>query len=83
VIPVTPIRKVEGHKILKSAVFEFDNKNYIAIKSNSSLAVIPINILGANQGMYIFETNEAINGKLALISSVSIVQGHLLGLGVE
>ena len=80
---MTPISNIEGHKILKSAVFEFENKNYIAIKSNSSLAVIPINILGANEDMYIFETDEVINGKQALISSVSIVQGHLLNLGVE
>jgi len=83
VIKVTPIQKIEGYKLTKTAIFEFENKNYIAIKENKSLSLIPVELIGTAEGEYIFTTKEAIEGKKGLISSVSILQGILLSLGVE
>jgi hypothetical protein len=82
-IKVTPIQNIDGFKIAKSAIFEFENKNYIAIKVKEALSLIPINIIGTNEGEYIFTTNENVDAKQALISSVSIIQGSLLSLGAE
>lgn len=82
-LKVTPIKHIKGYKIAKSAIFEFENNNYIAIKVKEALSLIPINIMGTNEGEYIFTTKEMIEGKKALISSVSIIQGSLLSLGVE
>lgn len=83
VIKVNPVHNIAGFKIKKSAIFEFENNNYVAIKNNEALSLIPINIIGTNAGEYIFTTKENINGKQGLTSSVSILQGNLLSLGAE
>ena len=83
VIKVTPIQNIDGYKIAKAAIFEFENKNYIAIKTKEALSLIPIDLIGTSAGEYIFTTNENIEGKQGLISSVSILQGSLLSLGAE
>lgn len=86
VINVTPIHKVDGYKIAKAAIFEFDDNNYIALKGEKLLSLIPIDLMGTSEGEYIFTTNEGIEnieGKQGLISSVSILQGSLLSLGAE
>jgi hypothetical protein len=83
IIKVTPVKHMTGYKVSKSAVFEFENKNYIAIKLNESLSLIPIELIGLSEEEYIFTTKESIEGRQALISSVSILQGSLLSLGAE
>jgi hypothetical protein len=82
-IKVTPIQSIDGYTIAKSAIFEFENKNYIAIKVNAALSLVPINLIGTSEEGYIFTTAENIDAKQALISSVSILQGSLLSLGAE
>ena len=82
-IKVTPIQNIDGFKIAKSAIFEFENKNYIAIKVKEALSLIPINIIGTSGDEYIFTTKENIDTKQALTSSVSNLQGSLLSLGAE
>lgn len=82
-INVVPVNSIQGYKIYKSAVFEFDNSNYIAIKVEDKLSLVPINIIGSSDGQYIFSTKENIEGRQGLVSSVSILQGSLLNLGVE
>jgi len=82
-IKVTPVQKLNGYKIVKSAIFEFENENFITIKNKEMLSVIPVELLGASEGEYIFTTKEDIEGEQVLISSVSIIQGNLLSLGAE
>jgi len=82
-IKVIPIMNIDGFKIAKSAIFEFENNNYIAIKKNEALSLIPIKLIGTSAGEYIFTTQKNIDGKQGLISSVSILQGNLLSLGAE
>lgn len=83
VIKVNPVHSITGFKIAKSAIFEFENNNYVAIKDKEELSLIPINIISTSAGEYIFTTKESIGGKQGLISSVSILQGNLLSLGAE
>lgn len=82
-IRVIPIKKITGYKIAKSAVFEFENNNYIAIKADDALALIPVSLMGATQGEFIFTTKNPIDDEQVLISSVSILQGSLFSLGGE
>lgn len=82
-ITVTPIRHINGFKVAKSAIFEYENKDYIALKVNDALSLVPIHLLGTNEANYIFTTKEHIESKHALISSVSILQGSLLNLGTD
>lgn len=83
IIKVQPVQKIQGYKISKSAIFEFENKNHVAIKLKESLSLIPIKLIGTSEEDYIFTTTENIGGQQGLVSSVSILQGNLLSLGAE
>lgn len=83
VVKVTPIQGFTGYKINKSAIFEFEDKNYIAIKSEDELSVINVNLFGTKGSNYYFTTHIDVEDRKSLITSVSIVQGHLLNLGSE
>lgn len=80
---VTPVYQQNAFTINKTAVFEFENKNYIAIKNDEQLNLVTINILNANNQNFIFQSNIPLANKIALTSSVSAVQGVLLNLGDE
>lgn len=88
IITVTPIQKFNGYSVNKSAIFEFENNNYLAIKSDKDLAIINVNLLGEKYDHYYFTSthplkDKSLEGEKALTSSVSILQGHLLNLGAE
>ncbi len=85
VIKLTPIQDFKGYKIKKSAVFEFEDNNYIAIESGDELNIININLFGTKGDEYYFTANIDIDieNRKGLISSVSILQGYLLNLGTE
>jgi len=80
---ITPIYQQNAYTIDKTAVFEFENNNYIAIKNNSQLNLIVINILNAHDDQFIFQSDAVLANRVALTSSVSAVQGILLDLGDE
>lgn len=82
-VKVIPIQKMTGYKTSKSALFEFKNKNYIAIKSGDVASLITVELIGANNDEYYFTANTDLRNKQVLTSSTSILQGLLLGLGVE
>ena len=82
-VKVTPVQTFKGYKIAKSAIFEFENQNFIALKNDNALSVVPIVLMGANESDFIFTTESDIEGKQVLVSSVSILQGSLLSLGAE
>ena len=83
VINLTPVHDFEGYKLKKSAFFELNNKNYIAVKSGDNIDIININLFGSIGDEYYFSTESDIENKQGLISSVSILQGYLLHLGTE
>jgi len=82
-VVITPIYDQTAFVINKSAVFEFDNQNYIAIKQGEQLNLVSINILNSTEEHYIFASEVDINNAKALVTSVSAVQGVLLNLGDE
>ena len=82
-VKLSPIRNFVGYKVLKKSIFEFNDKNYIAIKSGNNLSLIPIVVVGANNNAYYVTAKKDISSKKALVSSVSILQGKLLELGGE
>ena len=82
-IKATPIQNFEGYKINKKAIFEFEDVDYIAIKSDKEVAIIAVNLFDSMGNEYYFTTNESLENKKGLVSSVSILQGHLLNLGAE
>jgi hypothetical protein len=82
-VKLTPILNFDGYKVPKSSIFELNDKDYIAIKYEDKVSLISILIVGANNKEYYITTKQDISNKKALVSSVSILQGKLLELGVE
>jgi hypothetical protein len=82
-VKLTPILSFDGYKIPKSSLFEFNEKNVIAIKSANEVYLVPVVIVGANHDEYYVTSKEDISNQQALASSVSILQGKLLELGAE
>jgi hypothetical protein len=82
-IKATPVNKLVGYKIIKSAVFEFEDINYIAIKTGDSINLQVIELKGSQDGEFYFTTPNNVDNKHVLVSSVSVLQGILLNLGAE
>ncbi|KGJ87559.1 RND family efflux transporter [Colwellia psychrerythraea] len=82
-IKLSPILKFDGYKVPKSSIFELNDKDYIAIKFEDKLSLIPVFIVGATQKEYYVSASEDISKTKVLVRSVSILQGKLLALGLE
>jgi hypothetical protein len=82
-VVVTPVYDQKAYVIKKSAVFEFDNKNYVGVKTSTMLNLVEVNLLGSTAGSYFFSSNEALTDQEILVTSLSAIQGILLELGGE
>jgi len=82
-IVVTPIYKQAAFAINKSAIFEFENNNYVAVKNSQQIDLVKIELISSTSEEYIFTSEEDLLGKEVLVTSVSAIQGLLLGLGEE
>lgn len=80
-VVLTPQFSQTANKIIKSAVFELDNKDYIAIKNGENLTLINVNIIDKQGDYFIFTAQQELVSSFALSSSVSIAQGLFMGLG--
>jgi len=80
---VTPVYQQTAFSLNKSAVFEFEDRNYIAIKSEQKLSLVVINILSSTSDSYLINADTDLQNKQVLVSSVSAIQGVLLELGGE
>ena len=82
-IKAVPVKKITGYSVAKSALFEFENTNYIAVKADEHLEFVPVQLIGSRNQDFIFSANIPLNNRQVLISSVSALQGMLLHLGRE
>lgn len=82
-VVVTPVYDQSAYRIEKSAVFEFENKDYIAVKNKQQLQLIEIDLVNSTATDYIFISQLDLLNKSVLVTSVSALQGILLALGGE
>jgi hypothetical protein len=82
-IVVTPVYDQKAYVIKKSAIFEFKNKNYVAVKAPKALNLVEINLLSSTEDRYFFSSTELLTDQEILVTSVSAIQGVLLELGGE
>lgn len=82
-ITVTPFYSQNAFRIPKSAVFSWDGAQYVFVKKNTTLVNLQVNLLSSEAGHYIAQVQQADAAIEVLVSSVSAVQGLLLGLGGE
>ena len=80
---VSPVYKQSAYKIVKSAVFEFNNKDYIAVKNNQELQLVEVTLINSTDNEYIFTSEMNVDNKQVATSSLSAIQGVLLELGGE
>lgn len=80
---VTPYLRAEVYQVARAAVFQWQKSTYILFRAGDKLLASQVELMGAVGPDYLLQTRDTIAGKDILVSSVSAVQGVLLGLGGE
>lgn len=79
----TPFYKKEAYQVLKAAVFSVKGKDYILVRKENRLESINVTLITATEYDYLLSSEIDLTGASVLITSVSAVQGVLIGLGGE
>ena len=79
----TPFLKQAAFQISKKALFDLEGKDHILIRSKQKLKSIEVFLLNSIADNYYFTTSVSLGNVEVLTSSVSAIQGILLGLGGE
>ena len=66
-----------------SSVYFFEGEYYAGAKEGAELVPVAVTVLGRYDGQLLIADNAQLKNAQILISSVSAVQGILLGLGGE
>lgn len=83
VLATPMIRSVNTYRLPKSAVFQLARENYVLVHSGEMLTAVSVVLLGAQGDNYLLRAPRGLEQAEVLVSSVSAVQGILLGLGGE
>ena len=80
----TPMVRVDdAYRVPRSAVFRLERENYVLVRDGESLLAVAVTPLAAEAGDYVLQAADVLRNAEVLVSSVSAVQGILLGLGGE
>jgi hypothetical protein len=83
-LPVTPLLRAPGsYAIPRAAVFQMGRDTLVLMRDNERLLPVAVTLLGTRNGDYVLRAESSLDGRQVLVSSVSAVQGLLLGLGSE
>jgi len=77
------VRASNAYRVKQSAVFTLQRESYIWLRRGDVLAAVAVTVQAAEGDFYVVRCEESLAGQDVLISSVSAVQGVLLGLGEE
>lgn len=80
---VTPVYKVQAYKIPMASVFQWQRATSILVRSGEQLRAVKVTLLVSDGDDYIVTAEESLQNAAVLATSVSAVQGILLGLGDE
>lgn len=82
-VMVTPVIEASGLSLPASSVYFFEDRYFTLVKQGAMLTPVAVEVLGRHGGQLLIAENPAISHTQVLTSSVSAVQGILLGLGGE
>lgn len=82
VLIATPEYKTNAYQVKQSAVFNLNGDNYIFIQNKQNYEAVKVTLVTSQENTYIVQSAELIDKQKVLVSSVSAVQGILLGLGI-
>ncbi|TGD74845.1 HlyD family secretion protein [Mangrovimicrobium sediminis] len=80
---VRPFYAVAGYEIPREALLHWNGQPALLLRAGPRLQLAPVEILGATATGYYVDSEASLAGADILASSVSAVQGILLGLGGE
>jgi len=78
-----PLLRTAGYRLPKRAVFQWQGASHVLLRDAQSVQAIPVTLLGSEADDYVLRCNRSLAGREILVSSVSAVQGLLMGLGGE
>ncbi|MEQ9463591.1 MAG: hypothetical protein RJQ10_08005 [Haliea sp.] len=83
VLSATPLYRHEAFLLPRSAVFTWEEKAYVLLRGDGVLQLAPVSLLQPVGDDYAVTSSIDLQGRAVLSSSVSAVQGVLMGLGGE
>jgi len=82
-VSVKPYFQQKAYRLNKQAVFSLEGDDHILVRQGEVLKLVKISLLASVADDYIFSSGEVLTNASVLVSSVSAVQGLLIGLGGE
>lgn len=79
----TPLLRTSAYAVPRSAVFQWGEGSYVILRQGEALLPVPVMLLASQGPDYILQSETELQGRAVLVSSVSAVQGVLMGLGGE
>jgi hypothetical protein len=80
---VTPLLRTEAYSVPRTAVFQLEHQSHVLARTGDTLTPVVVNLLAAEGECYLLAGADSLAGQQVLVTSVSAVQGILLGLGDE
>ncbi len=80
---LTPLYKVRAYKVPMTAVFQWGTVTSVLVREGGLLRAVEVELITSSGKNYVVSGGDAMEGADVLISSVSAVQGILIGLGGE
>jgi hypothetical protein len=81
IVVVVPQYKISAFLVPKTAVFSFHGKHYVMRQRSEDFAAVEVNIVASEQNNLVVTSTESIHDASIATSSVSALQGILMGLG--
>lgn len=80
---VTPYFKLPAYQVARSSVFQWQGQAHLFLRDGDQLVATPVELVSTTGSDYFVITEQPILDREVLVSSVSAVQGILMGLGGE
>jgi hypothetical protein len=81
-ISVSPEYQAQAYKIKQSSVFNWEGLNYIFIQNEQKFSAVKVTLIATDDDSYVVKSTNSLANKKVLVTSVSAVQGILLGMGL-
>ncbi|WP_412971678.1 hypothetical protein [Glaciecola sp. MF2-115] len=81
-ISVRPEYQTQAYKIKQSSVFNWEGLNYVFVKNEQNFSAVKVILMTSDDDSYVVKSTESLADKKVLVTSVSAVQGILLGMGL-
>jgi len=82
-LAATPLYRTSAFRLPRTAVLQREAGSHVFLREGDVLRAVPVELLAADGADYIVTSTTPLGGREALVTSVSAVQGVLLGLGDE